>query len=135
MSSRKRHRSLSTSPTPPRKHQRSQSLDSDASFTTNSVNIYIVQAKLDPSAVSELFSLVEAHNNGTTDGDDGFTLESCSDVSCADVIVTAIRMKKRLERHVNWNIAVSLSRIYMLCLHVILYFTEAESYCYSGLAS
>lgn len=61
------------------------------------VKIYIVQAKLDPSGVSELFKLAERHADRV-----------CSDVEDADVIITAIHMRRRLERHVLWDVAVSM---------------------------
>ncbi|KAM6502527.1 DNA polymerase mu [Amanita muscaria] len=100
MSSKRPRPSPSPSPTP-RKHQRSHSTESAASSAFAPIKIYIVQAKLDPPTVSELFSLVESRSNDP----ECFRLELCSDASDADIIVTAVRMKKRLERHIDWNVA------------------------------
>ena len=60
------------------------------------VKIYIVQAKIDPSSLSELFRLAERHSE-----------RLCSDAEEADVIITAIHMRRRFERHVPWDMAVS----------------------------
>ncbi|KAH9925944.1 Nucleotidyltransferase [Epithele typhae] len=60
------------------------------------VKVYLVQAKLDAPSVGSLLSLAEHHTRGV-----------CQDPRDADVIVTAIGMRKRLERHVDWDIAVT----------------------------
>lgn len=60
------------------------------------VKIYIVQAKLDSPTIAELFRLAEQNCE-----------KLCSDPEEADVILTAIGVKKRLERHVPWEVAVS----------------------------
>ncbi|VDC00335.1 unnamed protein product [Peniophora sp. CBMAI 1063] len=58
--------------------------------------VYIITAKLESSTISELHELVErsgaAHARSPED---------------ADVIVTAIGMRKRFERHVDWKVAKS----------------------------
>ncbi|TCD66672.1 hypothetical protein EIP91_001090 [Steccherinum ochraceum] len=59
-----------------------------------SIKVYIVQAKLSSAAIAELFGLAERHCE-----------KLCSDVEEADVVVTAIGMRKRLERHVPWDVA------------------------------
>ncbi len=64
------------------------------------MKVYLIQAKLDSSAVHDLYSLLDTNSD--------FNLQLSGDLEDADVIVTAIRMKKRLERHVAWDIAVSL---------------------------
>ncbi|KAH9856763.1 Nucleotidyltransferase [Lenzites betulinus] len=58
------------------------------------VKIYIVQAKLDVASISELFNLGERHTKGV-----------CKSAADADVIITAVSMLRRFERHVPWNIA------------------------------
>ncbi|KAH9944599.1 Nucleotidyltransferase [Amylocystis lapponica] len=58
------------------------------------VNIYIVQAKLNPSEISELFGLAERH-----------AARLCSDPEHAEVVVTAVGMRRRLERHLPWELA------------------------------
>ncbi|KAF9486019.1 DNA polymerase mu [Pholiota conissans] len=65
------------------------------------LKIYIVQEKLDEKSVHELYDLVEQNNNPAN----VLALELCADPNEADVIITAIGMRKRLQRHVDWNIA------------------------------
>ncbi|KAI0667091.1 Nucleotidyltransferase [Trametes maxima] len=60
------------------------------------VKVYIVQAKLDSSMLAELFTLGERYTKGV-----------CKNAADADVVVTAIGMRRRLERHVPWSIAKS----------------------------
>ncbi|THH11824.1 hypothetical protein EW146_g7907 [Bondarzewia mesenterica] len=62
------------------------------------VKIHILQAKLNDSDIAELFTLV---------GKCGARL--CPNVYEADVIVTGITMRKRLERHIDWDTAKSKS--------------------------
>ncbi|KAH8103597.1 Nucleotidyltransferase [Cristinia sonorae] len=59
-----------------------------------SIKVFIVQAKLDSQSIAELFVLAERNCE-----------KLCSDPEEADVIVTAVGMRKRLERHVPWDIA------------------------------
>lgn len=61
------------------------------------IKIHVVQAKLSSSEIRELSSIVE---------DSGATI--CASPSDAEVLVTNIRMKKRLERHIGWSLAVSV---------------------------
>lgn len=63
-----------------------------------SIKIHILQAKLDVDTITKLYSLID--NAGP------LPLELSADPSAADVIVTNIRMRKRFERHLHWNIAV-----------------------------
>ncbi|EIW53973.1 Nucleotidyltransferase [Trametes versicolor FP-101664 SS1] len=58
--------------------------------------VYVVQAKLDAAAISELLTLGERHTKGV-----------CKNAADADVIITAISMRRRFERHVPWDIATS----------------------------
>lgn len=60
------------------------------------VKIYIVQAKMDSPTVAELFTLAERHCE-----------RLCQDIEDTDVILTAITMRRRFERHVSWDLAVS----------------------------
>lgn len=86
-----------------RSHKRFRSSSSydDHSDSNRSLKVYIVQAKLDEKTIHELHDLIEhsspSHNLG---------LELCNNAADADIILTNIRMKKRLERHVDWKIAV-----------------------------
>jgi len=59
------------------------------------LSMYIIQSKIDPEELDLLYSLAE--NNGA---------EVQTDIQKADVIVTSISMRRRLERHVSWEVAV-----------------------------
>ncbi|KAF8633429.1 hypothetical protein AX17_004600 [Amanita inopinata Kibby_2008] len=96
------HSSSSSPSSPPRKQQRSLSWPPSDGSPPDCISVYIVQAKLDSQAVSDLYSLVERHNNSVTDGP---RFQVCNNVFDADIILTAVRMKKRLERHVDWDVA------------------------------
>ena len=87
-----------------RSHKRlrsSSTCDGNSESMSRSLRVYIVQAKLDENTIHELHDLIEhsspPHNLG---------LELCNNPADADIILTNIRMKKRLERHVDWKIAV-----------------------------
>ncbi|CAL1711990.1 unnamed protein product [Somion occarium] len=60
------------------------------------VKVYIIQAKLSPQQVVKLSALAEKH-----------CAKLCMDVDEADVVVTAISMRRRLERHMSWDVATS----------------------------
>ena len=72
-----------------------QSRTTTTSKVLPGVNIYVIQAKLSPSQIAELFTLAENHCR-----------KLCRDVDEADVVLTAISMRKRLERHMTWETAV-----------------------------
>ncbi|KAJ8076729.1 hypothetical protein PM082_001152 [Marasmius tenuissimus] len=86
--------SSSSSSEPPRKRRRSAS---NGTEQETPISVFIVDAKLDPSAMAELISLVEDSNFNE--------LELCGNFQDSDVIVTAVRMRKRLERHIDWKLA------------------------------
>jgi len=69
--------------------------------TTGPLKVYIIQAKLDQDTIIELYNLLERDGYN---GSGNFTL--CNDIDESDVVVTAIKMRKRLERHIDWEIAV-----------------------------
>ncbi|KZT33867.1 Nucleotidyltransferase [Sistotremastrum suecicum HHB10207 ss-3] len=58
------------------------------------IKAYILSAKIDGAEYESLIG--EAEENGA---------EICKTPAEADIIVTAIGMKKRLERHIDWNMA------------------------------
>ena len=64
-----------------------------------SYRVFILQPKLAHKDISELHDLAEKA--------DADLVSSAED---ADVVITAIGMRKRLERHLDWNLAVSDSR-------------------------
>lgn len=70
------------------------------------LRIYIISAKLLPDTLQNLVSLVEKHtaHHGNTAGAQHFEL--AADLDHADVIVTAVHTRPRLERHVSWGVAV-----------------------------
>ena len=58
--------------------------------------IFILQAKLSHTEISEIFDLAERADADVVSSPDD-----------ADIVITAIGMRKRLERHLDWNLAVS----------------------------
>ncbi|KAJ7502982.1 DNA polymerase mu [Mycena galericulata] len=79
--------------------------------TSGVVKLYLVQAKLSAQNISELFSLAESHNlrvakSGTGRGaKEEVTLELCPSPEQSDVVITNVHMRKRLERHIDWDLA------------------------------
>jgi DNA polymerase IV len=63
-----------------------------------SYRVSILHAKLAHKDISELHDLAEKADADVVGSPDE-----------ANVIITAISMRKRLERHLNWNLAVSYS--------------------------
>jgi hypothetical protein len=78
--------------TPDRPRKR---LRNDPGRALGTIRLHVIQAKLDGRALAELFALADAHA-GTV----------CARPDDADVVVTAIRMRQRLERHLDWALAV-----------------------------
>ncbi|EGO26473.1 hypothetical protein SERLADRAFT_447668 [Serpula lacrymans var. lacrymans S7.9] len=86
---------------------------------TRPLKVYIVPAKIDSKTFSSLCRLTERRDailekvspkkdgNGTEVDVCDFDLELSGDVHEADVVVTAVHMKQRLERHVDWELAKS----------------------------
>ncbi|KAF8070730.1 DNA polymerase mu [Lyophyllum atratum] len=86
-------------------HSRPPSSRSSSQSSSNEgqcIKVYILQAKLDAATIAELYALIDSQQHAPHGG---LHLELCGDPSDADVIVTNVRMKKRLERHLDWNIA------------------------------
>ncbi|KAF7351119.1 DNA-directed DNA/RNA polymerase mu [Mycena sanguinolenta] len=77
--------------------------------TSNVVKLYLVQAKLTAQDISQLFSLAEMHNlrvsKSRNSKSDSTKLQLCSASEDADIIITNVRMRKRLERHIDWDLA------------------------------
>ena len=72
------------------------------------LKIYIVQAKIEHKDLLDLFQLIEATQSKKGKARKSVQFVLVSDYADADVIITNIRMKKRLERHLQWNVAVSI---------------------------
>ena len=68
--------------------------------------IFILQAKLSHTDISEIFDLA-----------DNADADVVSSPDEADIVITAIGMRKRLERHMDWNLAVSVE-LNFVGLHV-----------------
>lgn len=59
--------------------------------------MHIIQSKIASTELDLLYSLAESN---------GASVQS--NIEHADVIITRISMRKRLERHINWELAVRL---------------------------
>lgn len=87
--------------------------DGDSDEEHTDLAVYVVQAKIDAETTNELYRLVEGFSPTK-----GPQLELCSAVEDADIVITNVRMRRRFERHVPWNIAVSdLSQYLQSCSH------------------
>jgi DNA polymerase mu len=98
-----RSSSLSSDSADERTRKRVRSSSLDPWDTGNKLRIYIVQAKIEEKNLFELYHLIESSQA---------PFELSSDFADADVIITNIRMKKRLERHIPWDVAVRLITCY-----------------------
>jgi hypothetical protein len=67
-------------------------------------HVFILQPKLSQTEISEIFDLAESADANIVSSPDE-----------ADVVITKIGMRKRLERHIEWNLAVSV-RLFALGL-------------------
>lgn len=74
--------------------------DGDSDEEHTDLAVYVVQAKIDAETTNELYRLVEGFSPTK-----GPQLELCSAVEDADIVITNVRMRRRFERHVPWNIA------------------------------
>lgn len=78
----------------------------DSDDEARPLRVYIVQAKLSSDAVKELYQLVEEFASSSSETEQASEMELCSDPKKADIIITAVHMKPRLERHISWSVAV-----------------------------
>jgi hypothetical protein len=69
------------------------------------VRIYIIPVKFTAGTLENLASLVEKQA-AQHDEVDAPNLELTADLDSADVLVTAVRTRPRLERHISWDVAV-----------------------------
>lgn len=92
----KRARAYSASPT----------VDIQGSVDQYPLRVYIIPAKLSPSELENLASLVgkNATQQGNKTG--ARILALAPDLDHVDAIVTAVHTRPRLERHVCWEVAV-----------------------------
>jgi hypothetical protein len=126
-------RSSSAAPAPKRarSHPPSHNQASSSSRTIRVIKIYIVQTKLDPEIISDLFHIADGDQVFADSLDaghhDGVRFRLCRDVGEADIIVTAVHMRRRLERHVDWDIVVRSSFLgYNITVDVPMYFSTTQ---------
>lgn len=67
------------------------------------MRIFLVTAKISSEDVAALEELVRINDSRTGKA---LSVRLCNNVEEADAIVTCIRIRKRLERHVDWKLAV-----------------------------
>ena len=113
------------------KRTRSTSGSSSSSYNTRShkvaksigkrispgTKIYIVQAKISSPDIAKLFRLAES-----------LTTKLCKNAEDADVIITAIGMQKRLERHIPAQQIVELLRDLRNPIYLTIW-SEREGHC------
>nr|BAD89435.1 DNA polymerase mu [Coprinopsis cinerea] len=103
----RRYNTGSSSSSNERSHKRARTAFSPSPVTSDSeqdsdvLKVYLVQAKLGPAEITELYQLVESCPEHGGD----LHLQLVPEVIESDIIITAVRMKRRLERHVDWKIA------------------------------
>ncbi|KAF9529665.1 DNA polymerase mu [Crepidotus variabilis] len=69
------------------------------------LKVYVVQTKIEEKDLQALFNTIESTQSNNEAPALAFQLVLASEYEDADIIITSIRMKKRLERHVSWDIA------------------------------
>ena len=121
MSQKKRaHVSESPSPSPAHTDNHSGPKRPKEAFNTprplRALKIHIIKAKLEPSTIAELVN--QAENEGAI---------VCADPRDAEVLVTNVGMRKRLERHVPWAVAVSRSSYISRILYELIGIVATES--------
>ncbi|RDB25356.1 DNA-directed DNA/RNA polymerase mu [Hypsizygus marmoreus] len=83
--------------------QRASSASSTLSTGSNSeerpIRVHVLQAKIDSGTIDELYALIDSETGRF------LQLELCADPSDADIVITNVRMRKRLERHMDWTLA------------------------------
>ena len=70
--------------------------------------IFILQAKLSHTEISQIFDVAEKADADVVSSPDE-----------ADIVITAIGMRKRLERHLDWNLAVSCRIRFLLKTYAV----------------
>ncbi|EIW80380.1 Nucleotidyltransferase [Coniophora puteana RWD-64-598 SS2] len=87
-------------------------IDESPSHDEETLKIHVLRAKMDDDAYASLVKLIETsrivlrrHRNTDAEDAEWKNLVFAEDIKDADVIVTAIRMRQRLERHISWQVA------------------------------
>ncbi|KIJ65936.1 hypothetical protein HYDPIDRAFT_174727 [Hydnomerulius pinastri MD-312] len=116
----KRHHSTGTGPNDtsdsdsdgegPLKRMRSSSPWNFQESSVHPLRVYILPAKLETGTLEDLINLVEENSAQVHTGSGRVreqNLELTGDLEQADIIVTTVHMRRRLERHVDWELAKS----------------------------
>lgn len=89
------------------------SVDGPSNDHVRAIPIYILQTKLDSSTAHRLFDIAESEkayltqdSGSSADPNKGVKFQLCPEIEDAEVIITVVHMRKRFERHVDWEIAV-----------------------------
>lgn len=118
---------ISISP-PPSKRKRSCSPDSFSGDSEDQINVFIIDAKLNAETVEELISLIEEFKVKDATKE----LQLSSNAENADIIITEVRMRKRLERHLDWNTAVGYT--VFICHSAHCSMVETKGHCLPTMA-
>ncbi|KZP27630.1 Nucleotidyltransferase [Athelia psychrophila] len=96
------------------KHPRTSLSGGCTNDRISTIAIYILQTKLDSNTTNRLFSIAESEevyisqdSDSASGTSDGVRFELCHEIDEAEVIITAVHMRKRLERHIAWEVATA----------------------------
>ncbi|KAJ3748630.1 hypothetical protein DFH05DRAFT_1473480 [Lentinula detonsa] len=115
-SSSKRSANEKSTSSPPHKRRRSSSSNSYTAANSDAeespLNVFLLDAKMKPETIEELLSIIDNFRNVDENlslkeksGSSERELHLCPNMKDADVVITVVHMRKRLERHVDWSIA------------------------------
>ncbi|KIJ15525.1 hypothetical protein PAXINDRAFT_77120 [Paxillus involutus ATCC 200175] len=85
-----------------RVHQSSPPSARQSPVIDHPLRVHILPVKLQSGVLEGLINLVEKSSSGGVGGQE---LQLTADVEQADVIVTTVHMRPRLERHIDWELA------------------------------
>ncbi|PPQ63044.1 hypothetical protein CVT24_005990 [Panaeolus cyanescens] len=69
------------------------------------IKVFLIQAKLSEQEVTNVYRIIDEHSLGDDANDGALNLQYCNNPADADIILTKISMRKRLERHIPWQLA------------------------------
>lgn len=107
------------SPQPSKRLRTGNSGDSTSNDRIKAIAVYILQTKLDSDSAASLFRVAESEEvyhdqESDAGGSVGVRFELRHEISDAEVVITALHMRKRLERHIDWELAVWMH--YISCI-------------------
>jgi hypothetical protein len=78
------------------------------------IKINVLDVKLDSATISEISNLIETQSlpPGIEPSGTSLPLLLCGNPEDADVIITAVKMRARLERHLPWHLAASIPSLF-----------------------